>query len=77
MQVTYIGFGFPTVILKPIITLACLSNKHKAYICFNFAFYHLGWPYLLTLCIPFSLGYSVGIRSYIVLNYYVTWYYIE
>lgn len=73
MQVTYIDFGFVTVILKPIITLACLSNRHKGYICFEFTFCHLGRRYLLTFCMTLSLGYSVGIRSCIVLNYYVTW----
>ena len=31
MQMTYIGFGHPRLILKPIITLACISNKLKCY----------------------------------------------
>ena len=30
----YIGFGYRTIILKPIITLACISNKLKGYFFF-------------------------------------------
>jgi len=48
MQVTYIVFGYPTVILKSIITLACISNKFKGYIFFYVAIYHLGRRYLIT-----------------------------
>ena len=65
MQVTYIRFGYSTVILKPIITLACISNKLKSYsfFFFNFAISHLGQRYLITFCMTLSIGYGVSIRS--------------
>lgn len=63
MQVTYIGSGYPAVILKSIITLADISNKHKCFVCLNFAFYHLDRRYLITFSVTLSIGCGVGIRS--------------